>query len=70
MPRHTHYVPRIDRRLVSALYHEAKHRHQPMTVLVDELLTRALQGTRGWQIANGACVLQEHPDNDRRIPKR
>ena len=66
MSRHTHYVPRIDRRLVCALYHEARHRHQPMTRLVDELLTRALQGTNGWQLAhnNGdACVLQEptHP---------
>ena len=51
MPRPTHYVPRIGRHLICALYHEAKHRRQPMTRLVEELLTRSLQGTPGWQIA-------------------
>ncbi len=57
MSRRNHYVPRIDRRLVSALYHEARHRQQPMTTLVDEMLTRALQGTPGWQIATGASTM-------------
>jgi hypothetical protein len=51
MSRPTHYVPTIGRHLVCALYHEARHRRQPMTRLVDELLTAALQGTAGWQIA-------------------
>ncbi len=51
MSRPTHYVPRIGRHLVCALYHEAKHRRQPMTRLVENLLTAALQGTPGWQAA-------------------
>lgn len=51
MPRPTHYVPRIGRHLVCALYHEAKRRRQPMTRLVEDLLTAALQGTAGWQAA-------------------
>jgi hypothetical protein len=51
MSRSTHYVPAIGRHLVCALYHEARHRRQPMTRLVEELLTAALQGTAGWQAA-------------------
>ena len=44
----THYVPRISRFLVCALYHEGQRRGAPMTRLVDELLTDALKGTPGW----------------------
>lgn len=62
MPRPTHYSPCIRRSVVCALYHEARERRKPMTRLVDELLTRALQGTHGWQIAHAtSCVLQEEP---------
>jgi hypothetical protein len=56
MSRPTHYVPRIGRHLVCALYHEARHRRQPMTRLVEDLLTAALQGTAAWQIAQ-----RQHP---------
>jgi hypothetical protein len=62
MPRPTYYSPCIRRNVVCALYHEAKQRRQPMTRLVDELLTCALQGTMGWQIAHAApCDVQEQP---------
>lgn len=46
-----YYVPTISRSLVRVLYHEGKHRHMPMTRLVDELLTQALINTPGWRIA-------------------
>lgn len=60
MARPRHYVPCISRSIVCALYHEAKARRQPMTRLVDELLTTALKGTLGWQTAhNTASVVQE-----------
>ena len=49
-----YYVPTISRSLVRVLYHEGKHRHMPMTRLVDELLTKALIDTPGWQIATQA----------------
>ena len=65
MPRHTHYVPCIDRELVRALSHEARHRRKPMTRLVDELLSDALSGTIGWQIAHDTSLVQEPPPQDR-----
>ncbi|MCH7225096.1 hypothetical protein [Haloferula sp. A504] len=43
MARNRSYSPRIERDLVSALYHEAKHRRIPMTKLVDDLLRPALK---------------------------
>ncbi len=67
MSRRTHYSPCIKRELVCVLYHEARHRHQPMTKLVDELLSTALSGSHGWQIAHSSSVVQEQPDNDQRI---
>lgn len=70
MSRRTHYSPCINRELVRALYHEARHRRKPMTRLVDELLLAALNGTTGWQIARATTHLQEHPDNDQRHSPR
>ncbi|WP_081887617.1 hypothetical protein [Verrucomicrobium sp. BvORR034] len=62
MSRPRHYVPCISRNVVCALFHEAKHRRKPMTRLVDELLTAALTGTPGWQIAHTpSSVIQESP---------
>lgn len=46
-----HYSPQISRVLVCALYHEAKRRRQPMTLLVDRLLTTAFEGTTALTIA-------------------
>lgn len=59
MPRPRHYVPCISRKVVCALYHEARRRRVPMTRLADELLSTALQGTVGWQVAHSTCALQE-----------
>ncbi|MEZ0274948.1 MAG: hypothetical protein ACAH88_08590 [Roseimicrobium sp.] len=62
MSRPRHYVPCISRNVVCALYHEARHRRKPMTRLVEELLTGALQGTPGWQLAQAQTTpeTQEH----------
>ena len=49
-----YYVPPISRFLVSALYHEGRHRRIPMTRLVDQLLTDALRDSPGWQLAEEA----------------
>lgn len=46
MARMTHYSPVIRRELVRALYHERVRRGIPMTRLVDELLTKALDQRR------------------------
>ena len=66
MSRPTYYSPCINRELVRALYHEAKHRRKPMTRLVDEILSGALYGTAGWQIAHNTSVVQEQSDTDPR----
>ena len=62
MARTAHYSPAIDRQVVCALYHEAKRRHQPMTKLVNELLSGVLRDTEGWRTAlNQLSIVQEHP---------
>lgn len=61
MPRPRHYVPCISRNVVCALYHEARYRRKPMTRLVNELLTNALEGSIGWQTAHPPTVIQEPP---------
>jgi hypothetical protein len=59
MSRPKHYSPEIKRFIVSALYHEAKARGVPMTVLTNELLTAGLQHTDGWQKAHEAMLLKD-----------
>ena len=62
MARTAHYSPAIDRQVICALYHEAKRRHQPMTKLVNELLSGVLRDTEGWQTAlNQLSIVQEQP---------
>ena len=62
MARTAHFSPAIDRQVVCALYHEAKRRHQPMTRLVNELLSSVLRDTAGWQTAlNQLSIVQEQP---------
>lgn len=51
MAKPTCYQPAISRFLIRALYHEGKRRRMPMTRLVDELLTGALEGSPGWRLA-------------------
>ena len=50
MPRFTHYSPLIRRELVRVLYHERVRRGIPMTRLVDEILSSALQSTQSWRL--------------------
>lgn len=59
-----HYSPRIDRFLVSCLYHEARERRMPMTRLVDDLLRKALAGSSGWQKATGVHSIGEESSPD------
>ena len=62
MARTAHYSPAIDRQVVCALYREAKRRHQPMTKIVNELLSGVLRDTEGWQTAlNQLSIVQEQP---------
>lgn len=53
MARPTHYSPVIQRDLVGLLYHEAKRRKLPMTKLVDEILRKAMEGSKTTRIARG-----------------
>lgn len=59
-----HYSPRIDRFLVSCLYHEARERRVPMTRLVDDLLRKELAGSTGWQKAAEDRSIGENPSPD------
>jgi hypothetical protein len=61
MARPKHYSPEIGRFLVSVLYHEARERGVPMTVLTNQLLQDGLNGTEGWKKAEEAKRLQENP---------
>ena len=61
MPRARHYSPEIRRPLVSALYHEAKHRRMPMTRLANQILAEALAGTVGWQQAGNPGPVPPQP---------
>jgi hypothetical protein len=54
MSRPTHYCPTINRFLVCCLYHEAKARNKPMTVVTNELLQTALVGSESWKKAQEA----------------
>ena len=58
MAKATHYSPRISRFLVSALYHEARHRKMPMTRLTDELLHNQLAGSHGWNMAQETRIAE------------
>jgi hypothetical protein len=61
MPRPKHYSPEIRRFLVSALYHEAKGRGVPMTVLANQILQSGLAGTEGWKKAEEARLQEQSP---------
>lgn len=55
MPRtRSGYSPQIQRFLVCALYHEAKTKRIPMTVLTDQLLSEKLKDSDGWKKAQEA----------------
>ena len=56
-----YYSPRINRFLVSVLYHEAKRRQIPMTTLTDELLKKQLAGLSSWDMAQESKIAEEPP---------
>ena len=51
MRNEKHYTPPLKRFLVTALYHQAKLEHVPMTQLVNRLVEQSLQGGEGWKRA-------------------
>ena len=51
MTRHRVYQPGVKPHLVKALYHESKLRGVPMTVLINDLLTKVLFATQGMNLA-------------------
>ena len=51
MTRQRVYQPGVKPHLVKALYHEAKLRRVPMTVLINDLLTKVLVATQGMRLA-------------------
>ena len=59
MSRPKHYSPEIRRFLVSVLYHEARERGIPMTVLTNQILQDCLKGTEGWKKAEETMQIQE-----------
>jgi hypothetical protein len=59
MSRPKHYSPEIRRFLVAVLFHEAKGRGIPMTVLTNQILQDGLKGTEGWKKAEESMRLQE-----------
>ncbi len=61
MSRPNYYSPRLNRFLITVLYHEAKRRKQPMTVLADELLEQRLRQTQSWRTAEAAMQLNDSP---------
>lgn len=59
MPRFKHYSPEIRRFLVAVLYHEAKLKGVPMTVLANQVLKDGLKDSAGWKTAEEWLRLQE-----------
>ena len=58
MARFAHYSPQIRRELVRVLFYERKRRGIPMTRLVDEILSDALQGTQSWRMMEDSPAYQ------------
>ena len=46
MPKTQHYSPQLSRELVHRLYHRAKAKRIPMTVLANRLIEEALENER------------------------
>ena len=65
MPSSKHYTPALKRFLVTALYHQAKLEHIPMTLLVNRIVEQSLQGSEGWKRA-----LQQNSGNPITTPSR
>ena len=51
MTRQRVYQPGVKPHLIKAIYHEAKLRGVPITILINDLLTKVLLSTQGMRIA-------------------
>ncbi|MDF1713793.1 MAG: hypothetical protein P1U90_16270 [Akkermansiaceae bacterium] len=51
MTRQNVYQPGVKPHLIKAIYHEAKLRGMPMTVVINDLLTQVLLATPGMRLA-------------------
>ena len=51
MPFPTVYQPELHPRLVKGLHHEAKLQGKPMTRILNDIVTRALDNTEGMKLA-------------------
>ena len=67
MAQMRYYTPRLDRDLVTLLYHAAKARHMPMTRLASELIRGALAHTEARGLReDGLAEEPSPPDPGRR----
>ena len=63
MPAARYYTPRLQRDLISLLYHAAKARRIPMTRFASSLVREGLTRLDGGSVGE-ACVLREEPPVD------
>jgi hypothetical protein len=54
------YSPQLSAEVVSALYHEARSRHMPMTRLANMLLADGLRNTPSWQLVTKMQEISPH----------
>ncbi len=66
MARAPYYSPRLDRDLISQLYHTAKCRREPMTKLASALVREGLVRLSGGNDMESATVREEPPADDPR----
>jgi hypothetical protein len=66
MARTRYYSPRLDRDLISPLYHTAKRRRAPMTKLTSALVREGLARLLGSDEIESAVVREEPPALDPR----
>ena len=66
MARASYYSPRLDRDLISPLYHTAKRRRVPMTKLASALLREGLARLSGRDEIESAILREEPPALDPR----
>ena len=64
MPASKYYSPRLDRDLISSLYHTAKRRRVPMTTLASALVREGLARLSGNDKCESAIVREEPPVPD------
>lgn len=60
-----YYSPRLDRNLISPLYHEAKRQGIPMTELASRLVKEGLRGSRDQNIVAEEPVAPDPRDREK-----